>query len=130
MGYVVTNAYRSRVAQNIAGVSPRPDIVPAFARLGSGRYNSSTGQVTDPTPTDTNVQNPIPGYTNVPVSVSVEGNSARVQVLVLGGASPVNVTEIGIFTADGTPVILDSFRPVTLQSPMALQATYIIYPEV
>jgi hypothetical protein len=127
---VVTNAYRRRVAQSIAGVSPRPDIVPAFARLGSGRYNPSTGQVTDPTPADTDVQTPIPGYTNVPVSVSVQGNSARVQILVLGGANRVEVTEIGIFTADGAPVILDSFRPVTLQSPMALQATYVIYPEV
>jgi hypothetical protein len=130
MGYVVPNAYRNRVAQNIAGVNPRPDIVPAYAKLGSGRYDPGTGELTDPTPTDTDVQSPILGYTNLPITVSVLGNSVLVQLQVLGGSTPVDVTEIGIFTADGAPVVLDSFRPVTLQAPLTLQTTYTIYPEV
>jgi hypothetical protein len=130
MGYVVPNAYRNRVARCIAGESPRPDIVPAYAKLGSGRYNSSTGELTDPAPTDTDVQSPISGYTNLPVTVSVVGNSVRVQLQVPGGSTPVNVTEIGVFTSDGTAVVLDSFRPVTLQAPLTLQTTYTIYPEV
>jgi hypothetical protein len=130
MGYVVPNAYRNRVAQNIAGVTPRPDIVPAYAKLGSGRYDSGTGELTDPTPTDTDVQNPLPGYTSLPITVNVVGNSVQVQLQVPGGSTPVDVTEIGIFTADGAPVVLDSFRPVTLQAPLTLQVTYTIYPEV
>jgi hypothetical protein len=130
MGYVVPNAYRNRVARNIAGETPRPDIVPAYAKLGSGRYNSSTGELTDPAPTDTDVQSPIPGYTNLPVTVSVVGNSVQVRLQVPGGATPVDVTEIGVFTSDGTAVVLDSFRPVTLQAPLTLQTTYTIYPEV
>jgi hypothetical protein len=130
MGYVVPNAYRRRIAENIAGVSNPPDIVPAYAKLGSGRYDPNTGQLTDPTPTDTDVESPIPGYTNIPLTLSVSGTSAVIVLSVPGGSTAVDVSEIGIFTADGVPVILDSFRPVTLQAPLTLQVTYTIYPEV
>ncbi|MGM8838396.1 hypothetical protein [Thermus sp. 93170] len=127
--YVVTNAYKTRLAQHIAG-DGAPDLVPAYAALGSGRYDPSTGTLTDPSPSDTGLQSPIPGLTNLPVSVSRVGTVVRVTVQVPGGSTAVDVSEAGIFTSDGTPIVLDSWRPVSLQAPMSLVLTYTIYPEV
>lgn len=129
MGYVVAQAYKERVARMIAGEGTWP-LVPAYAALGSGRYNPQTGTLTDPSPTDGGLEAPLPGYGNLPVVVSRVGTAVRVDVDVPGGANPVNVTEAALYTADGTPIVLDAFRPVSLEAPLTLHLTYTIYPEV
>ncbi|MBW6396027.1 hypothetical protein KZX47_12820 [Thermus sp. SYSU G05001] len=129
MGYVVTQAYKERVAKMIAGEGTW-SLVPAYAALGSGRYDPQTGTLTDPSPTDGGLAAPLSGYSNLPVTVSRVGTAVRVDVAVPGGASSVNVTEAALYTSDGIPIVLDAFRPVALQAPLTLYLTYTIYPEV
>lgn len=126
---MVPTTYKTRLARMIAGEGTW-SLVPAYAALGSGRYNPATGELSAPSPGDTGLASPLAGYGNLPLTLSRVGTATRVEVRVPGGANPVDVTEAGVFTADRVPILLASFRPIRLQAPLTLVLIYTIYPEV
>ncbi len=96
-------------------------------KVGTGRYNSTTG-LTAPTPTDTDLQTAV--ISNIVVTLERQGHSVIIKGTVNGGGVPYQITEAGVFAADGAAILLDSFLPTQLQQGQSFDLEYTLYPEV
>ena len=126
MTYTTTSAYRTLVAQAIMGTTV--DLLPVTLQLGTGHYDPVTGVLTPPTPGETALETPV--ITAVPVTATRDGQVIRCVATVEGGATPVEITEAGLFTTAGTMVLIDVFRPRTLIEGVSFQLRYTLLPEV
>lgn len=123
MRATTTNIYRERIARAIQGETALP-ITPASARLGTGR----SGGTVAPSPGDTNLHQP--AISGLAVTVTRLGHTLTITSTVVGGATPVAISEAGLFSSDGVALMLASFAPVTLQEGLTYVQTWTLYPEV
>lgn len=124
MTLTTTTAYRTLVARAIMGESV--DILPATLRLGTGHF--SGGALVPPTPTETNLGTVV--ISGVTLTVARVGALVRCTAEVVGGATAYDITEAGLFTAAGTMVLIDVFRPRTLTNGLTFDFRYTLLPEV
>jgi hypothetical protein len=121
-----TSAYRVLVARAIVGEALT--LLPASLKLGTGRYNAGTGVLTPPSPDDLDLATPT--ITGIAVTVTRSGQLLRCTATRVGTNPAQEITEAGLFLGDGTCVLLDSFRPRTLQSGVTFILRYTLMPEV
>lgn len=126
---VTTAGYKTRIAQAIAGEVGPFDITPAQFQLGDGRYNASTGVLTDPTELDTDLDNPIAPAAAL-FDVTRYGSIIVATIRYTGPVGGATITEAGLYTSDNLAIALDSFRPITVAEGVLWEAKYTILPGV
>lgn len=124
MTLTTTTAYRTLVARAI--MSETVDLLPATLKLGTGHF--AGGVLVPPTPSETDLDAPV--ITGVAVAVVRVGSLVRCTVEVVGGATEYDITEAGLFTAAGTMVLIDVFRPRHLATGLTFDFRYTLLPEV
>lgn len=124
--YVTTHAYRTLLARAVEGEAVT--LTPATLKLGVGRYDSASGVLSAPHPSDTDLAQP--AVSNIALTLTRYGPTLRITALVPGSTYPGTYTEAGLFLADGTAVILDAFRPVIIEPGMTKRFTYTLFPDV
>lgn len=124
MTLTTTTAYRTLVARAIMGDAVV--MLPTTLKLGTGHF--SGGVLVPPTPSETDLATAV--ITGVALTVTRVGALVRCTAEVIGGATPYDITEAGLFTADGTMVLIDVFRPRTLTNGLTFDFRYTLIPEV
>lgn len=125
MAATTTRVFRERMARLVVGEAAL--VVPATLKLGTGRYTQQGGVVA-PTAEDTDLQSPV--ISGVAVRLERNGHAVRISASVPGGAIPYQITEAGVFAADGAAILLDAFLPTQLQAGISFDIDYTLYPEV
>lgn len=123
MRATTTNIYRERIARAIQGETALP-ITPVTAQLGTGRASGTL----PPSPENLNLDQPV--ITGLAVTVTRLGHTLTITSTIVGGATPVAISEAGLFSSDGVALMLASFAPVTLQAGLTYVQTWTLYPEV
>lgn len=124
MTLTTTTAYRTLVARAILNESV--DLLPATLRLGIGHF--AGGVIVPPTPSETALDDEV--ISGVALTVTRVGALVRCTAEVVGGATPYDITEAGLFTASGVMVLIDVFRPRTLTNGLTFDFRYTLLPEV
>lgn len=121
MAFTVTSSYRTDLAQQVLTT-----LSGATCKLGSGRF--AGGVLSDPQPSDTDLENAT--VTGLAVTAFRSGQSVIVEVEIDGGTYAGTYTEAGIFLSDASALLLDAFRPVTIEAGVTFRLTYTLFPEV
>lgn len=125
---VTTAGYKTRLAQAIAGEVGPFDLTPATFKLGTGRYNSGTGVLTDPTELDTDLETI--AVSGALFALTRYGSILVATIRTTGPVGGAEYTEAGIFTSDGLAIALDSFRPYAVAEGITHELQYTILPGV
>lgn len=124
MTLTTTTAFRTLVARAIMGETV--DLLPATLQLGTGHF--SGGVLVPPTPSETDLDTVV--ISGVALTVERVGALVRCTAEIVGGATAYDITEAGLFTAAGTMVLIDVFRPRTLTNGLTFDFRYTLIPEV
>jgi hypothetical protein len=121
-----TAAFRILVARAIMGDAV--DLLPATLKLGTGHYDPVTGALATPSAFATDLADAV--VTGVPVTATRNGQVVVLTATAEGDATPIDITEAGVFLTDGTMVLIDVFRPRTFVEGVPFLFAYSLLPEV
>jgi hypothetical protein len=126
MNSTTTTAFRILVARAIMGDAV--DLLPATLKLGTGHYDPVTGALATPSAFATDLADAV--VTGVPVTATRNGQVVVLTATAEGDATPIDITEAGVFLTDGTMVLIDVFRPRTFVEGVPFLFAYSLLPEV
>lgn len=128
MGLVVTSAWKVLLAQVIAGevssTTGSPLLKATQGSVGTGRYDSNTGIVTEPATTDSGCVTPV--ITGVATTVTRDNELLRVELIIAPTGTARQISEVALFTTAGVCFLIESFRPRSL--PASGASLHFTYP--